>query len=245
MRKPLSCVSALLLISLGPSAHAAHPLVTDDSSTQGRGNSQIELNADWARFAGETGRVAATTYSYGATDALDLYGNLPVSLSSPSGTGDLSFGAKWRFWQNERTSLAFKPELYLATGNASKGLGNGSASLGLTLIASHIVGRWGFDGNIGLTANRYREPPFDDARHLIVWRVSGALAYNLNARWTLVADTGAARNIEKAGKTNPAFILAGVIYTPRRNVDIDFGLRAGLNAAEVHRQAGAGLTVRF
>jgi hypothetical protein len=245
MRKPLSRVSTLFFIGLGSSAYAAHPLVTDDSNTQGRGNSQIELNADGARAAGETGRVAATTYSYGATDALDLYGSLPVSLASPSGRGDLSFGAKWRFWQNDRTSLAFKPELYLATGKASKGLGNGSAGLGLTLIASHTAGRWGFDGNIGLTANRYREPPFEDARHLIVWRVSGALAYSLDARWALVADTGIARNSEKAGKTNPAFILVGAIYMPRKDVDIDIGIKAGLNAAEVHRQAGAGLTVRF
>jgi hypothetical protein len=245
MRKTLACVSTLFLIGFKQPADAAHPLVTDDSSTQGRGNSQIELNADWARFANETGRVAAFTYSYGATDALDLYGNLPVSLASPSGKGDLSFGAKWRFQQGERTSLAVKPELYLATGNASKGLGNGSTGLGLTLIASHGAGPWRFDGNIGLTANRYREPPFGNARHPIVWRVSGALAYSLNAHWTLVADTGIARNIEKAGKTHPAFILAGAIYTPRRDVDIDVGIKAGLNAAEVHRQAGAGLTLRF
>ena len=245
MRKTLACVSTLFLVGFKQPADAAHPLVTEDSDTQGRGNSQIELNTDRARFAGETGRVAAFTYSHGATDALDLYGNLPVSLASPSGKGDVSFGAKWRFRQGERTSLAFKPELFLATGNASKGLGNGSASLGFTLIASHGAGRWGFDGNIGLTANRYREPLFGSARHSIVWRVSGALAYSVNEQWTLVADTGIARNTEKAGRTHPVFILAGVVYSPRRDVDIDVGIRAGLNAAEVHRQAGAGLTVRF
>jgi hypothetical protein len=245
MRKIVSCVGTLVLTGLAQPAWAAHPLVTDDTSTQGRGNSQIELNSDWARFAGETGRVAAFTFSQGATDALDLYGTLPVSLSTPSGRGDLSFGAKWRYWQTERSSLAFKPELFLPTGNASKGLGNGSTSLGLTLLASHIVGRWGFDGNIGLTANRYREPPLDDARHLLVWRVSGAIAYALNPRLTLVADSGVARNSEKAGTINPAFILAGAIYSPRPNVDFDIGFKAGLNAAEVHRQAGAGLTVRF
>jgi hypothetical protein len=245
MRASLFCLSSLLLSGPGQSAWAAHPLVTDDTSTQGKGNYQVELNSDWARSAGETGHVAAFTLSRGTMDALDLYGNLPVSLTSPSGIGDLSFGAKWRFWQNERSSLAVKPELFLATGNAAKGLGKGSASLALTLIASHIVGRWGFDANIGITANRDRDPPFDDGRHLIVWRISGALAYTLTPRWTLVADTGIARNAEKAGKTNPAFILAGAIYTPRSNVDIDIGIKAGLTSVEVHRQAGAGLTVRF
>ena len=101
-------------------------------------------------------------------------------------------------------------------------------SLGLTLIALHLAGRWGFGGNIGLTANRYGEPPFEDARHLLVWRASGALAYTVNARLTLVADGGIARNVEKAGKTNPAFILVGAIYSPRSNVDFDIGIKAGL-----------------
>ena len=219
--------------------------MTDDTSTQGRYHNLIEVNSDRARFAGETGHAAAFTYSYGATDALDLNGNVPVSLSSPSGKGDLSLGAKWRFWQSPQSSLAIKPELFLPTGNQLRGLGNGSPSLGITLLTSHTFGRWGFDGNIGFTANRYKVPPFDDARHLVVWRASAAVAYSLSARWVVVADTGIARNIEKAAKTNPAFILFGAIYSPRQNVDIDIGIKAGLNAAEVDRQVGASLTVRF
>jgi hypothetical protein len=245
MRNTVSFISTSILSGLGQSAYAAHPLVTDDTSTQGRRNSQIELNSDWARFSGETGHTGAFTYSYGATDALDLYGNVPVSISSPSGKGDLSFGVKWRYWQNARSSLAVKSELFLPTGNEMKGLGNGSPSLGFTLLASHTSGRWGFDGNIGFTANRYRVPPFDDARHLIVWRISGAVIYSLTPHWVVVADAGVARNLEKAEKINPAFILVGAIYSQRNSIDIDIGIKAGLNAAEVNRQIGAGLTVRF
>ena len=243
MRTSLFCLGSLLLLGLAQPARSAHPLVSDDTSTQGRGNYQAELNSDWPRFAGKTVHVGAFTFSRGETDALDLYGTLPASLSSPSGIGDLSIGAKWRFWQNQQTSLAFKPELYLATGNVDKGLGRGSPTLALTLIESHIVGRWGFDSNIGITANR--DPTSDDNHHPIVWRASGALTYTPSPRWTLAADTGIARNPDKAGKTNPAFILAGAIYRPRGNVDIDIGIKAGLTSAEVHRQAGAGLTVRF
>lgn len=242
---PFVCFHLLCLVGLGQAAYAAHPLVTDDTSTQGRRRNQIEVNSDWARFDGEKGHAGTFTYSVGATDALDLYANIPVSLSSPSGRGDLSFGAKWRFWEIPRSSLAIKPELFLPTGNELRGLGNGSPSLAVTLLASHTYGRWGVDGNIGLTANRYKVPPFSDARHLIVWRASVALAYSLNDRLVVVADTGIARNIEKAEKTNPAFILIGTIYSPRQHVDIDIGIKAGLNAAEVKRQVGAGLSVRF
>jgi Putative MetA-pathway of phenol degradation len=238
-------VHLFLLSGLGQLTYAAHPLVTDDTSTQGRQHHQIEVNSDWARFAGETGHAAAFTYSYGATDALDLYGNVPVSLSTPSGKGDLSFGAKWRFWESTRSALAVKPELFLPTGNGLRGLGNGSPSLGVTLLATHTSGRWGFDGNIGFSANRYRVPSFENTRHLFVWRTSVAIAYRPNEQWAVVADTGIARNIEKAANTNPAFLLVGAIYSPRENVDIDIGFKSGLNSAEVDRQVGAGLTVRF
>jgi hypothetical protein len=238
-------IPLLLLSGLAHSAHAAHPFVTDDTTTQGRRNSQIELNADRFRFGGETGRVAALTYSYGAADALDLYGNLPMSLSAPSGKGDLSLGAKWRYWQSARSSLAIKPELLLPTGDEAKGLGNGRAGLALTLLAATTHGRWGIDGNLGLTANRYKLPEYGDSRHRLLWRASAAVSYSISPQWLVAADIGVARNIEKSAGTNPAFILVGAIYSPRPNLDIDLGIKAGLNAAEVSRQAGAGLTMRF
>jgi hypothetical protein len=139
MKKTTSFVRVhmLLLAGLGQLSYAAHPLVTDDTSTQGKGRSQIEVNSDWIQFTGETGHIAAFTYSYGKTDALDLYGTLPVSLSSPSGWDDLSFGAKWRYWESAQSSLAVKCELYLPTGNELRGLGNGSPSLAVSLLASH------------------------------------------------------------------------------------------------------------
>ena len=225
--------------------HAAHPMVTDDTSTQGRGRHQVELNSDWSRFAGEKGQAAAFTYSYGATDALDLYGNLPASISAPAGRGDASLGAKWRFWQSERTSLALKPELFFPTGDEARGLGNGRASLAMVLLGSRVSGPWAFHGNIGFSANRYKVPPFTDPRRLFAWRVSAAVTYGLSPQCTLVADTGVARNREKTETTDPAYLLFGAIYSPRKNIDIDVGIKTGLNRAEVDRQVGAGFTVRF
>lgn len=239
------CVGALVLSSVIPRAWAAHPLVTDDTSTQGRGRSQVELNSDWSRFAGEKGHAAAFTYSYGTTDELDIYGNVPASLATPSGKGDISLGAKWRIWQTERTALALKPEVFFPTGDAMKGLGNGRTSFGVTLLASRVSGNWVWLGNIGVSANRYKVPPFEDARHLLAWRASTAVVYDLNAKWSILADIGIARNIENMGQQNPAYILFGAIYSPHENVDIDIGVKAGLNRTEVDRQVGAGLTVRF
>jgi hypothetical protein len=117
--------------------------------------------------------------------------------------------------------------------------------MAVSLLASHTYRRWRFDGNIGFTANRYKAPPFSDDRHLLVWCASAAVTYSLNYHWAAAADMGVARNLEMAMQTKPAFILLGAIYSPRQNVDIDIGVKTGLNTAEISRQIGAGLTVRF
>lgn len=235
----------VLLMIVAKGALAAHPLVTDDTSTQGHQNSQLELNSDWARSAGERAHAAAFTYSYGASDRLDVYANFPMTFSTPSGKGDVSIGMKWRFWQDARTSLALKPEVFFPTGDESRGLGNGRTSAAVVLLASHGFGPWTVHGNVGLTANRYKLSEVSNVFHQAIWRVSGAVAYAVSPHWTVMADTGIARNAEKAGNVNPVFILFAAIYSPQKNIDLDMGIKGGLNAFEVDRQLGAGVTIRY
>jgi hypothetical protein len=74
---------ALLLISC-PS-WAAHPLITDDTGTQGKGKFQLELNGqyDWDKEDKEDGTVrstggqAAATLSYGIVENVDLILSMP------------------------------------------------------------------------------------------------------------------------------------------------------------------------
>ncbi len=240
---PLAALS--LSVMMMNDVQAVHPLVTDDTGTQDQGNSQIELNTDHIRSAGVRSRVAAFTYTYGIRSNVDVFGNLPATLSGPSGMNDAALGIKWRFWKNEQTSLALKPELILATGDESKQLGNGRTSGALTLLASSEHAPWTFHGNIGVQVNNYRSAVLRDANQRLLWRVSAAAVYEVTPQVNLLADIGASRNIEKTIRTNPAFFLVGLIYAPTKKVDVDAGLKFGLKAAEADRQFGVGITYRF
>lgn len=226
-------------------AMAAHPLVTDDTGTQDTGNHQLELNTDRFRDNGVRSRVAAVTYTYGVSPSLDLFANLPYGLSNPSGISDVSVGGKWRFWEQDKTSIAIKPELLLPSGKVDRELGTGRAGALTTLLLTHDAEPWTFHANVGFQVNRYRDGPRDEASRRTIWRASVAAAYPVNEKAVLVFDAGAARNPERASRANPAFALVGVIYSPTPDADVDIGVKVGLNSAEMNRQVGAGLTIRF
>jgi long-subunit fatty acid transport protein len=64
-----------------------------------------------------------------------------------------------------------------------------------------------------------------------------------------VLDTGIARNPDKLNDALPSYMLAGVIYSPNKNLDLNAGYMHGFGcnscAAQVERQFGVGLTWRF
>ncbi|OWW19809.1 transporter [Noviherbaspirillum denitrificans] len=242
--KPFAICCSLVFLAAG-TAHAAHPLVTDDTGTQGRGNHQLELNTDRMRDAGVSSQSAAITYTYGLRDALDAFVTLPAATTSPSGLGDVAAGFKWRFSESAGTTFGLKPELFFATGNENRGLGSGRAHAGLTLLASHQAGEWTLLGNAGLAVNRYALPVDHDQNRRYVWRLSAAAIREVAEGWKALVDSGVARNTARSERTHPAFILLGMIYSPSEKLDLDIGWKAGLNSAETHRQVGAGVTVRF
>ncbi len=61
----------------------------------------------------------------------------------------------------------------------------------------------------------------------------------------VAADTGVERNPDKASDTHPAYILGGLIYSLGENLDIDMGMKAGLNRAETAHSVLVGITWRF
>jgi len=93
-----------LVFSCVGSAQAAHPLITEDTGTQGPESHQIEFNADWATDVHDWTRMANLTYTQGVVDGLDLFINTSSTWGAPAGesTGlnDLSIGAKWIFFDN-------------------------------------------------------------------------------------------------------------------------------------------------
>lgn len=67
------------------------------------------------------------------------------------------------------------------------------------------------------------------------------VARNLRA----VANVGMERNQDKTSNNHPTFILGRLFYSPLENLDIDIGIKGGLNKAETDLTFLAGTVVRF
>lgn len=94
---------AVALCAAAPGAWALQPLITDDSGTQGAGGQQVELSWSHERMragpARDSAQSGAPTYTFGATDTLDLFASLGhTRLRGDSGTargwGNAVLGAK-------------------------------------------------------------------------------------------------------------------------------------------------------
>lgn len=78
-----------------------------------------------------------------------------------------------------------------------------------------------------------------------IWHASLAGEFKIMKNLKLVANIGSERNADKASDSNPAFLLGGFIYSIRQNMDIDFGVKGGLNKAEADITYLAGIALRF
>jgi hypothetical protein len=61
----------------------------------------------------------------------------------------------------------------------------------------------------------------------------------------VVANLGMERNPDKTSNTDPVFLLGGLIYSITENLDVDFGIKAGLTKPETDISYLAGITWRF
>ena len=253
-------VVLLLCFIKGP-ALAAHPLITDDTGTQGKGKFLLELNGslgfDKSNPPDDTGSAttktreaeARATLTCGIIDTVDVIFGGPYQwkktetgedASSVSGIADISLEIKWRFFEKDGLSFAVKPGMSLPTGNKEKDLGTGSITGTFFLIATKETDPWAFDLNLGYKRNENKLDQRDD-----IWHASLACEFKAAKDLKLVANVGAESNTDKNSGTHPAFLLGGFIYTLRENLDIDFGVKKGLNETERDYAFLAGIALRF
>lgn len=261
--RSIAVMASFGLLALVSLAEAAHPLITDDTGTQGKGKFQLELNGEYGsdREASlgveSTERIieAGATLSYGIIDTLDaVFGvpylwiegretdiTIPDSVhASEKGPSDLSFELKWRFFEKEGLSLAIKPGISVPTGNDRKGLGTGKYGLSTHLIATQELEPWEFHVNLGYIRNNNR---FDERENIC--HLSVAAEYELFEGLELVANIGQERNPDKSTKRKPVFGLLGVIYEFTENFDLDAGVKVGITDPETDITALAGIAWRF
>ncbi len=238
----------MLLLLLWPgAAFGAHPLITDDTGTQGAGNVQIELNGEYAKGGGDSATEIAATVSVGLAEDVDIVLSVPYQFLrsddgqggkiSEDGVADAGVELKWMFYEGESVGFAVKPGVTVPTGDEEKGLGDGKASYGLVFIATKDFGLSAVHLNVGFTRNGEE---FRD-----VWHYSLAAEYGVAENLVLVGNIGGETNPDRGSDTHPLFILGGLIYSVSEDVDVDIGIKAGLNGAEADYAALAGLAFRI
>ncbi len=250
----------VLLFALAGVTYAAHPLITDDTGTQGKGRFQFE-------FVGEYGhdkKDGVTTddfvvptppmLSYGMNDTTDLilsisYQNIETRQNGVTvtdrGVSDTSVQLKWRFYEKDGFSFAVKPGLSLPTADENKGLGNGKVSFSMLFIITKEMAPWAVHLNLGYIRNEYKLQGDEDTNEKDIWQMSLASEVKIVKDLKAVADIGMRRNSDKTSNTNPAFLLGGLIYSIAENVDIDFGVKGGLTRPETDISYLGGITWRF
>jgi hypothetical protein len=253
-------IGFMLTITMAGTAFAAHPLITDDTGTQGTGKTQLELTGEYGieKEGGVTTKsleAPITPFlSYGITDIMDLVVGLPYqrveteeggTSSTVRGISDASIELKWRFYERDGLSFAVKPGLSLPTGDENKGLGNGKTSYHAYLITTKDMAPWAFHFNVGYIRNEYKLQADEDANRKDLWHVSLASQVEVAKDLTVVANIGMERNPDKTSDTDPAFILGGFIYAVTNSLDVDFGVKGGLNKPETDYSYIAGITWRF
>jgi hypothetical protein len=229
-----------LLLGVAAPAFAYHPLLTEDTETQGAGKHQVELTFDATRDRAGAATLRSDqvglVYAYGLNKSLDIEIG---AATTGRGRGDASVELKWQYYEKDGFTLGFKPGFTLAS-NASRRLGQGRANVGAVLMAGYESGGWEFYGHLGARSNRNT---LGERRSL--YQVSALTIWEARERLWLTAEAGTLRQPDPAVRRNPAFLGVAVIWGPTKDVDLDVGLRRGLNSVAPDRVASAGVTVRW
>lgn len=255
------CFLLAAWISAGP-ARAAHPLITDDTVTQGKGKTQVEILTQWS-FDKDTDDATGTNVttktqegevrtqiSYGIIETADLILGVPyqwkrtevdnADTSDVNGLADLSIEVKWRFYEKDGLSFAVKPGVTLPTGDKDKGLGTGRTVGTIYFITTKEKDPWAVHVNVAYKRNENKLDQRED-----IWGASVAAELKVLKDLKLVGNIGAESNPDKSSQTNPAFAIGGLIYALSKDCELDLGVKAGLNKAEKDYTFLGGVTFRF
>jgi len=242
-----SLITAATLAAAAPPASAAHPLQTEDTSTQGTGNLEIENGLSHTRFASTTQTVYQPQLSLGLATTLDAIVQPAwvwqhVAQERASGLGDTNVDAKWRFWDGHPLSLAIRGGVALATNQDGLGLTHGNSSEHVRLVLTWDRSPTTVHVNAGTTVvPRAAASP---ARR-VMSGVSVAVMQRIDEHLILTVDASFGQSPNPHKASWPGALLAGAIWTVRRGLDVDLGWQRSVDDTPVAHTWLAGLTYRF
>jgi len=239
--RPLLLALAIA-IAAASGAQAAHPLITEDTGTIGKGRWQLELFGEEGEARGTGARLDQhdAVLSYGLGGALDLQFGVPWIREQATGMGDASLDLKWRFLQAGRLSLGLKPGISLPTGDEAKGLGAGRAGWKSLLILTWEDGPVAFHAHAGYLRNRN-----DQGERASLTHFSGAITVQATPEVKVVMDLARNTNPDPAATQSERYLVFGAIWSVSKNLDLDLGLKVGHGAAALDEAVLLGATVRW
>ena len=233
-------LAVLALLAAG-TAHADHPLITEDTGVLGAGRSQLELHGQRSQDHDLTHTHASATLAHGFTARTDLQLDLPYERREEgSGVGDVVLAAKWRFYERGGFSAALKPELSLPTGREQDGLGTGKAGWKAGVAAAQEWRSFQLIGHARYTANRNRIGEREALRH-----ASLALLWSATGRLKLLLDYGRETSPDPADEGPARSLVYGVLYALSGDLDLGLGYEQGRSSPAEDRVLRAGMKLRW
>lgn len=236
----LSCACLLFFTA---QLQAAHPLITEDTGTQGSGGWQLEVFGEdgKARGTGAPLERQDAVLSYGIAETADVQIGLPwIRHAGGRGTGDASLDLKLRFLVQGPLSLGLKPGITLPTGDEGKGLGAGRVGWGSLLILSYDLESWAFHAHAGYKRNRNSLGEREILEHL-----SGAITAQAAPGVRVVVDFASTTSANPSESRPERYLVFGAIWSVHKELDLDLGLKVGSGAAALNEALLLGMTVRW
>jgi hypothetical protein len=220
-------------------------MLSEDTGTQGQGNTEFELGYAWSRQDGTSIFLFQPQLSYGTSSTLDLIIQPSWTIvdrpdtARDRGLGDTNLDFKWRFYGAAPWSLGVRAGLGVPTAHGDLGLPHGRVSPHALLVLTGDFTPITFDGNLGYA----RVPDYSGARPNL-YHFSAAATYAANERLSFILDAAIDSNADSRQATPPVVALAGVIYTVRPGLDLDVGYRGRIDSVAPLRQWLLGITYR-
>jgi hypothetical protein len=159
---PLKRILAALVVFCCTIARAGPPFLTDDPEPVERGHTEVNLAMQVSHADSQRAGTLSADVNYGCAREMQCHVAVPLAFASlpgaPSqaGLGDVELGVKYRFFDRPHDGVmaAIYPTAFLATGDASRGLGNGHTQFLLPVWVQKTLGPWTWDAGAGYLVNQ-------------------------------------------------------------------------------------------
>ena len=242
---------AFLLFAAAGMVHAAPPLISEDTGTQGKGVAQLEATVEMPREmrngVSYDGTEASLVLNYGLAENTDLQFVLPylrvteesaAGRSVTEGALDARINVKWRFYEQDTFSLALMPGILIPTGK--EGLSTERVDPGVMLIGSYEPQPFAVNADVGY---RYLDNVLGLREHL--YHASASLHYTFHQSLKLVADYSWENTLDPGPTGSVRYSTLGAIWVFAPGIGIGCGVKMGHGEFAIDRTYLCGMGLRL